>query len=63
MSRISMIAASAAFILLVASGPALAVEASGSAPAGSSIGAVSPGGGASTQGIWTWVCQILGGCK
>jgi len=64
MSRISAVAASAAFVLLIAAGPAQATELEQVAPAGPGIGAVAPGGGATTQGIWTWVCQTLGlGCK
>ncbi|MDQ2624291.1 MAG: hypothetical protein M3Y20_03925 [Actinomycetota bacterium] len=63
MSRISVVAASAAFLLLIAAGPAQAAEIERVAPEGPGIGVVLPGGGAQTQAIWTWVCQLLGGCK
>ena len=62
MSRIPAVAASAAFVLVLAAGPAQAVEVEDSAPLGPGVSSV-VGGGVSTMGIWTWVCQTLGLCK
>jgi len=63
MSRISIVAASAALLLVLTTGPAQAVELDRGAALAPGAGAV-VGGGATTQGVWTWVCQyILGACK
>ena len=62
MSRISAVAASAVFVLVLTTAPAQAAEVE-VAPVTPGIGVVAPGGGASTQGIWTWVCQALGLCQ
>jgi hypothetical protein len=63
MSRISIVAASVAFLLVLSAGPAQAASLDRGAAITPGVGAV-VGGGASTQGVLTWICQvILGQCK
>ena len=64
MSRKSAIAASAALVLVLAAGPAPAFAASSAAPVGPVVTSPIAGGGdVQPAGIWTWLCQVLGGCK
>jgi len=61
-TRLSAVAAAAALAVALTAAPAQAAD----KPAITSPGSVGSvvGGGATTQGIWTWVCQIiLNACK
>ena len=63
MSPISFVAASVAFVLVITAGPAQDRDIELSKPVSPGVGAISDGG-ATTQNVWTWVCQvILGQCK
>ncbi len=61
-ARTSVLAASAAFVLVLAAGPAPASAAEAAAPIGPVVTA--PGGGdVQPAAVWTWICQLFGGCK
>lgn len=61
MSRKSTIAAGAVLALVLAAGPAPAFAAELSAPV--TPVASAPGGTAQPTAVWTWLCQLFGGCK
>ncbi len=63
MSRKSILAASAALVLVLAAGPAPAFAADeGPVRLGPIVTA--PGGGGDVQpAFWTTLCKLLGGCK
>ena len=63
MTRKSVLAASAALVLVLAAGPAPASAASQVAPVGPIVTAPGGGGDVAPASVWTWLCQMLGGCK
>lgn len=70
MSRISVLAASAAIALVLSAGPAQAAEIGGGSVATGPVvtapgvrGALPGGGDVQPTGIWTWVCKLVGVCS
>lgn len=62
MTRKSVLAASAALVLVLAAGPASATAAERVELTGPI--STAPGGGeVAPASVWTWLCQMLGGCK